>query len=391
MTRGDTTTAHSEAASPRGVGTPSPQARGATVTELPHAEAARSAPAAPAKKRSNRPLVLALVGVVALGLAGWKGWSYATVGRFLVSTDDAFVRADVSTIAAKATGHVTRVLVEDNARVAAGDVLAEIDDGDYRLAIAAASDRIATQDATIARIAAQSEAQQATIAQAEAQLASVRSDVERTESDFERAGALVKSNAGTQQRLDQAKADRDRTRAAVAVAEAGVAAAKGALAVFQAQIVEASRVRAELSTALDKAHRDLEFTQVRAPVDGVVGNRAVQVGQYVQPGTRLLALVPLDKVYIEANFKETQLARLKPGQPVEFTVDALGSRVIEGRLVSVAPGSGAQFSLLPPENATGNFTKIVQRVPVKIAVAPEVAREGVLRPGLSVAVDVVTR
>jgi membrane fusion protein (multidrug efflux system) len=364
------------------------------VAELPHTDktaTARSAVAPTAPRRSKKPLVFGLIGLLALGLAGTKGWSWVTVGRFVVSTDDAYVKADVSTIAARATGHVTRVLVEDNARVAAGDVLVEIDSGDYELAVAAARGRISTQDATIARIDAQARGQRAVIEQARAQLASVRSDVERTEADFERAGALVRANAGTQQRLDQAKADRDRTRAGVAVAEAGVSAAEGALAVFEAQMAEAVRTRAELETSLAKAQRDLEFTRVRAPVDGVVGNRAAQVGQFVQPGTRLLALVPLDRAYVEANFKETQLARLKPGQKVDLEVDALGGRVFEGRVLSVSPASGAQFSLLPPENATGNFTKIVQRVPVRIAVPAEVAREGLLRPGLSVVVDVDTR
>jgi membrane fusion protein (multidrug efflux system) len=364
------------------------------VAELPHVDktaTAQPAVAPTAPRRSKKPLVFGLIGLVALGLAGWKGWSWVTVGRFLVSTDDAYVKADVSTIAARATGHVTRVLVEDNARVAAGDVLVEIDSGDYELAVAAAAGRIATQDATIARIDAQAGAQRASIQQARAQLAAARSDVARTEADFERAEALLRTSAGTQQRLDQAKADRDRTRAAVAVAEAGVAAAEGSLAVFEAQMAEARQTRAELETSLAKARRDLEFTRVRAPVDGVVGNRAAQVGQFVQPGTRLLALVPLDRAYVEANFKETQLARLKPGQKVDLEVDALGGRVFEGRVMSVSPASGAQFSLLPPENATGNFTKIVQRVPVRIAVPAEVAREGVLRPGLSVIVDVDTR
>jgi membrane fusion protein (multidrug efflux system) len=373
----------------RSTDVPSAHGRKGGVTELPNADRVAAAPAVP--RRSTRPLVFGLIGLVALGLAGWKGWSWVTVGRFLVSTDDAYVKADVTNVAAETSGRVLAVGVADNGRVARGDVLVEIDPGTWQLAVDAATDRIATQDATIARIGAQVEAQRASIAQAEAQLASVRSDVERTEADFERAGALLKANAGTQQRLDQAKADRDRTRAAVAVAEAGVAAARGQLAVLEAQASEARHVRGELETALDKARRDLDFTRVRAPVDGVVGNRAVQVGQYVQPGTRLMALVPLDRAYVEANFKETQLAKLKPGQPVELRVDALDGRVVEGRVESLAPASGSQFSLLPPENATGNFTKIVQRVPVRISVPAAVAREGALRPGLSVVVDVDTR
>ena len=142
---------------------------------------------------------------------------------------------------------------------------------------------------------------------------------------------------------------------------------------------------------LDKAKRDLSFTVIRAPFDGVIGNKAVQPGQYVQPGTRLLALVPLQTAYVEANFKETQIFRLKPGQKVVIKPDAYGDRDVIGTVDSIAPASGAQFSLLPPENATGNFTKIVQRLPVRITVPPDVAREGILRPGLSVVVDVHTR
>ena len=172
---------------------------------------------------------------------------------------------------------------------------------------------------------------------------------------------------------------------------AAVSAARANLSVIGAQKIEAQRTRGELQTALDRAQRDLTFTEIRAPFDGVVGNRAIQPGLLVQPGTRLLALIPLQSAYVEANFKETQLARLKPGQKVHFTVDASGSRGFDGTVDSFAPASGSQYSLLPPENATGNFTKIVQRVPVRIRVPASIAAEGVLRPGLSVIVDVDTR
>ncbi len=357
----------------------------------PVAPPSTPAPEGGAAGGGRRRRILVGAGLVALLASGWFGIDWYTVGRFRVSTDDAYVKAETATIAARASGHVMRVAVGENASVRAGDLLVEIDSGDYRLAIAAAEGRIATQTATIARIAAQARAQTATIAQTEAQLAAARADVDRTEADFTRASDLVRTAAGTQKTLDQARADRDRTRAAVAVAEAGVAAARGALEVLTAQGREAEQTLAELKTALDKAIRDLDFTRVVAPFDGVVGNKAVQPGQLVQPGTRLLALVPLDTVYVEANFKETQLARLAAGQPVEVTLDALGSRRFEGRVASVAPASGAQFSLLPPENATGNFTKIVQRVPVRIALPREAAAEGVIRPGFSAVVSVDTR
>lgn len=355
------------------------------------AEPAAPVPPAKAGAGGAKRRVLLGLGAVALAAIVWFGGKWFLVGRFEVSTDDAYVKADTATIAARASGHIVKVAVVENQFVEAGALLAEIDPGDGRLSVAAAEGRIATQKATLDRISAQIGAQRAAIAQSEAQLASARSDVDRTEADLSRATDLVRTAAGTQKTLDQARADRDRTRAAVAVAEAGVAAARGAMGVLEAQRREAEAGLAELVVALDKAKRDLDFTRVVAPFAGVVGNKAVQLGQLVQPGTRLLALVPLDTVYVEANFKETQLVRLKAGQKVEVTIDALGSRRIEGRVASVAPASGAQFSLLPPENATGNFTKIVQRVPVRIALPREVAGEGVIRPGFSAVVTVDTR
>lgn len=369
------------------------------VSSAPSAPSPSSAPSsagprpvstAPAADGRKRRLLFGGAAIVAAA-AAWFGGNWLVFGRFQVSTDDAYVKADTATIAARASGHVVTVAVAENQFVKTGDLLAEIDPGDGRLSVAAAEGRIATQKATLARISAQIEAQRAAIAQSEAQLASAKSDVDRTEADLSRATDLVRTAAGTQKTLDQARADRDRTRAAVAVAEAGVAAARGAMGVLEAQRREADAGLSELVVALDKARRDLDFTRVLAPFDGVIGNKAVQLGQLVQPGTRLLALVPLDTVYVEANFKETQLTRMKPGQKVEVTIDALGSRRIEGRVASVAPATGAQFSLLPPENATGNFTKIVQRIPVRISLPREVAGESVIRPGFSAVVAVDTR
>ena len=342
-------------------------------------------------RRRRRGVVLPLLVLAALAGGGYEGYRWFTVGRFLVSTDDAYVKADTATIAAKVGGYVMTVPVVQNAHVTKGQVLATIDDGDYRNAVEAAEARIATQDATVARIGRQIGAQKAMIDQAKAQLDATRADATRTAVEYDRANRLMQSSFGTQQRLDQALADRDRGAATVASATAAVISAETATDVLKAQQVEASKVRAELVTTLDRVKRDLDFATVRAPFDGVIGNKAVQPGQYVQTGSRLLSLVPLDTVYVEANFKETQLDRLQPGQKVTIKPDALSSRAIEGTVESVAPASGAEFSMLPPENATGNFTKIVQRVPVRIKVPVEVAEEGALRPGLSVEVEVHTR
>jgi membrane fusion protein (multidrug efflux system) len=344
-------------------------------------------------KRSASRKRLTLLGVLLLiaGGAAYKGYDWYTRTRFIISTDDAYVKADMAVISAKAAGYVTSVGVTDNQVVKTGDLLVNIDSGDYKLAVDAARRKIETQNSTIERIAAQAAAQAPVIDQARAQLTSAEADAVRAAAEFERANNLLRTLNATPQRLEQARADRDRSAAAVLNARAAVSSAQGTLSVLQAQKIEAERTRSELQTALDRAERDLSFTEVKAPFDGVVGNKAVQPGQYVQTGTRLLALVPLDSAYVEANFKETQLGALRAGQRVSISVDAYSDKRIEGTVESFAPASGSQFSLLPPENATGNFTKIVQRVPVRIKVPPEVARAGILRPGLSVVVEVHTR
>jgi membrane fusion protein (multidrug efflux system) len=335
--------------------------------------------------------VLPLVIVAALGFGAKYGYDWYVTGRFIVSTDDAYVKADMSVVAAKVSGLVAAVPVVDNQHVVAGDVLVRIDDTDYRLAAASARNKLATQQATIARLAEQVNAQAPAIAQATAQLVANRADLARAEADYQRADSLARRDFGSKQQLDQARADRDRAQAAVTGGEAAIAAAKANLAVVKAQEGEAEHVLEELRTALTKAESDLAATVVRAPFAGIVGNRAAQPGQYIQPGTRLLALVPVERAYITANFKETQLADLKPGQKAHIAVDAMTGEGVEGTVESIAPASGSEFSLLPPENATGNFTKIVQRVPVRIAVPASFAASGKLRPGLSVVVEVDTR
>jgi membrane fusion protein (multidrug efflux system) len=349
------------------------------------------APTTAPPKGGRKRRVLLVIGLLALAGVGWKGWDWWTHGRFVVSTDDAYVKAETAIVAARTGGTIVATPFADGARVKAGDVLVEIDPVDTRLAVASAEARIATQTATIGRIAAQIAAAKAQIAQAEAQLVAARAAADNAEVEFDRATQLVAAAAGTRQKVDATRSARDQAKAAVAAAEAGVAAARGAAAVYEAQKTEAERQAGELAVTLDKAQREASFTRVIAPFDGVVGNRAAQVGALVQPGTRLLALVPLDRVYVEANFKETQLARIRPGQPATIEVDALGGATVEGRVVGVSPATGAQFSLLPPENATGNFTKIVQRVPVRIEVSGEAVTKGLLRAGLSVVADVDVR
>ena len=373
---GDETRA--ETATPRA---PAPAAPEPTVPALD---------AAPARKRPLKRVVLFAMLAAALGIGSSVGWQWWTVGRFFVATDDAYVQADISVLAAKVSGYLESVPVVNGVSVKKGDTIAKLDDGDYRLALQAARDKLATQESTIARIARQAEAAQAQVAQAAAQLDATRADAVRAEADFARS-MQMQADYVAKSRIDQTRADRDRTEASVKAMEAGLAAARANVDVLQAQKREAESVAAELRTAVDRARRDLDFSVIRAPFDGVVGNKAVEAGAYVAPGTRIAALVPLQSVHIDANFKETQVQRMRPGQPVTVTVDAYPDREIQGVVESFSPASGSVFSLLPPDNATGNFTKIVQRLPVRVRVPEAVAREGLLRPGLSAVVRVDTR
>src|SRR5499427_8743161 len=354
------------------------------------AGAAKSALAKP--RRSARKLTLAVsVAAIAIVAGSWYGAQWWTTGRFMVSTDDAYVRAHNTTLASKVSGYVASIPLEDNAQVHAGDVIATIDDGDYQLAVDAARDKAATQQATVDRFGQQIVAQQSNIDQAKAQLLSARAADKKNQLEFERQQALAARAYASHQALEQAEANRDQGTAAVQSAQSALDAASANLEVLKAQQREAMRTLDELKTALARAERDLSFSVIRAPVDGVFANRAVQTGDFMQTGQRLGSLVPLEEVYVDANFKETQLARLRPGQPVSVSVDALPGHEINGRIASLSPASGSVFSLLPPDNATGNFTKIVQRLPVRIRVPLGVAGERQLRPGMSVVVSVDTR
>jgi membrane fusion protein, multidrug efflux system len=370
----------------------STHARG-PAPSLPGSTEVQAAPIAKkAKKPPNRRRIgMAIVALLAVGGAGWYGYDYLTVGRFMVSTDDAYVQAYNTTLAAKVAGYLASVPVTDNTYVHVGDVIATIDDGDYRLAVDSAREKAATQEATIARMAHQITAQEAAVEQSRTQLVSAQAAATRTELELVRQNQLVARDASSRQLLEQAQANRDQAVAGVQGARAAIDSAAANVDVLKGQRQEAISTLNELKTALAKAERDLSFTVIHAPLDGVIGNRAVQTGDYVQTGQRLASLVPLDEVYVTANFKETQLAHLRPGQTVSIAVDALPEHSIQGTVESFSPASGSVFSLLPPDNATGNFTKIVQRLPVRIHVPADVAREGLLRPGMSVVVRVNTK
>jgi membrane fusion protein (multidrug efflux system) len=283
------------------------------------------------------------------------------------------------------------VPAKDNTPVKAGDPLVNLDDADYRNALAQANAKIATEQATIARLAQQITAGNAAVNSAKAQLASAQAAEDNAQADFDRVNALQAKAVASNASLDSAKAALAQSTAAVAAAQAGVTLAQANADVAVSAKTEAERTLDENRLAADQAQLNLDHAVVRAPFDGVVGNGAVQPGEYIQPGQRLLALVPLDQVYVVANFKETQVADIQPGMAATIKVDAYPGMPITGTVESVAPASGSVFSLLPPENATGNFTKIVQRVPVRVRIPQAVADRGIIRPGMSIVVSIDSR
>ena len=362
------------------------------VIEAPDVEtpAAPPAQASAARKPGKRRLVVIGIGALLALAAAAYGVNYILVGRFYVSTDDAYVRANNTTLGARVSGHIATILPRDNAVVHTGDVMFRIDDGDYRIAVDAARTKIATQQATIERIGRQATAMESAVAQAGAQLVSAEADQKRAELDFDRQQALNAKGFASHATFEVSEAGRDQGAAGVKAAQAAFDAARDNVEVTRAQQAEARAQLAELQTSLAKAERDLEFTSVRAPVDGTFSNRLVSTGDFVVVGQRLGNVVPLDDVFIDANFKETQLKRIRPGQPVTISVDAYGHRKFAGVVDSISPAAGSVFTLLPPDNATGNFTKIVQRLPVRVRVPKEVARQNLLRAGMSVYATVDT-
>jgi membrane fusion protein, multidrug efflux system len=367
--------------------------RPAEVPERP-AIAKPAAPEAPAAsvapKPGKRKFVLIGVGLLIALAAASYGAYYVVVGRFHVSTDDAYVRANNTMLGARVSGHIEAIFPGDNALVHTGEVIFKIDDGDYRIAVNAARTRIETQQATIDRIGRQVTAQESAVEQAKAQLASAEAGLKRANLDYDRQQTLSTKGFATHATFEQSEAGRDQGLAGVKAAQAAYDAARDNVEVTRAQQAEARAQLAELQTSLAKAERDLDFTSVRAPVDGTFSNRLVNTGDFIVVGQRLGNVVPLNDVFIDANFKETQLKRIRPGQPVTISVDAYGHRKFAGVVESISPAAGSVFTLLPPDNATGNFTKIVQRLPVRIRVPKDVAKQNLLRAGMSVYATVDT-
>jgi membrane fusion protein (multidrug efflux system) len=345
-----------------------------------------------------RPSLKTLVKVMlggAIALAGlWYGGGYAWYwwrdGRFLETTDNAYVRADVTLVASKIAGYVVSTEVEDNQPVRAGQVLFRIDDADYRARVEQARADVETRQAALDTAKSQEQLQTSVIAQVEAEVRSASADNERTRADLDRYTQLVAREVASTQRYESAKADAAKSAAALTASQARLVAERDRVKLLASQEAGARATLDQARATLKLVEIDLANTVVRAAISGTVGNWQVRVGRYLQPGMQLLAIVPVADAYVIANYKETQLDHIRVGQRVEMEVDSYPGRTVFGRVSSLSPASGAQFALLPPDNATGNFTKVVQRIPVKIAIDHDkLAVE--LRPGMSVIAKVDTR
>ena len=365
---------------------------GADVASEADAQAGADAPKKEGKppSRARKALPLALLAAI-VGLGAWYGYGWWTDGRFQISTDDAYVDARVATIAPRVAGYVEAIPVSENASVSAGDPLIVIENGDYADALKTAEAQLTAQRAAVVSADRQIEAARASVLQAEARRESAVAVRDQAEADFARYGQLAQTSIVSGQKLEAARSTAATAEATLHEMDAGIVSAHAQLAVVEAKRAEAVAAVLGLEATRDHARRTLEAATIRAPFAGVVGNLSAAVGDYVTPGKRLLAVAPLEEVYVEANFKETQLDGIVPGASASLKVDAYPDLDIEGRVESIAPASGSIFSLLPPENATGNFTKVVQRVPVIISVPDEIAKQRLLRPGMSVVVSVDTR
>jgi membrane fusion protein (multidrug efflux system) len=334
----------------------------------------------------------ALALAVALGIAGAAdfGYDYLTHGRYLETTDDAYVKADSTIISPKVSGYIAQVLVGDNEKVKAGQLLAVIDDRDFRTALDQANADVAASEAAVRNLDAQITLQQPVIEQGTADIAAAEANLKFAQEEQQRYDGLMKTGSGTIQRAQQTDAALREKVAQLQHGKSGLLAAQRKVDVLTTDRAKAVAQLDHARAVAQQAELNLSYTKISAPVDGTVGARSLRVGQFVQAGTQLMAVVPLEAVYVVANFKETQLTHVRDGQPVEIRIDGFHETRLRGHVDSLSPASGLEFALLPPDNATGNFTKIVQRVPVKI-VLDDHTLSGLLRPGMSAEPTVDTK
>jgi membrane fusion protein (multidrug efflux system) len=347
-----------------------------------------SAPAQKALQSRNAwrrlaiPLFAVLAALLFIGLATlrWDAW----VGESdLQTTNDAYVRAETTRLASRVAGEVRTVAMKDFQRVKSGDLLIEIDPADYEAQVAQADAGVVGAKAALDNLDNQVELQYATIAQAEAQRVSALAREVEARQEQERQQSLTQTEAGTRQKLEQAVADYAKAQADVRASQAVIAAQRHQLEVLAGTKKQRTADLLGAQATLAAAKLRLGYTKIVAPFDGVVGERQVQPGDYVNIGSSLINIVPLPNVYVIANYKETQLTRVKPGQPVEVTIDTFPDQTLRGQVERVSPASGSQFALLPPDNATGNFTKVVQRIPVRIVLDKGQPLLERLLPGMS--------
>jgi membrane fusion protein, multidrug efflux system len=332
-------------------------------------------------------VLLAAGVVVVLFATQWDRWVGLAVRQV---TDDAYVRGDITPLSAQIEGYVRRVPVDDFRRVKGGELLVEIEDDDYRARVAQAEADLLGAQAAIENLKARKQAQHAQVAEAEDAIKATQADVERTRLEDARQRTLLATTFGTRQQVEQADAAAQRFAATLARDQAELDAQRRQLAVLDTQEAQLRADAKAKQAALDLAKINLGYTRITAPVGGEVSERNVRAGQYVHAGSQVITVVPLDNVWVVANYKETQLTHVAIGQRAEIRVDTFPGIVINAMVDSIAPASGAQFSLLPPDNATGNFTKVVQRIPVKLRIAPNNPLSGNLRPGMSVIATILT-
>lgn len=353
----------------------------------------RAAASPMGRLRRSRELLLRLAVILAAGLivvlfaTQWDRWVGGSIRQV---TDDAYVRGDITPLSAKVEGYVRRVAVDDFQRVKQGDPLITIEDDDYRAKVAQAEADLLGAQAAIDNLKARKETQHAQVAEAETVITATQADVERTRLEALRQRELVATTFGTRQKFEQADADEKRFAATLARNRAELDAQRRQLAVLDTQELQLRADAKAKQAALDLAKINLGYTRIVAPVDGMVSERGVRDGQYAHAGTQVISVVPLDNVWVVANYKETQLTHVAIGQRAEIRVDTFPGTMIKATVDSIAPASGSQFSLLPPDNATGNFTKVVQRIPVKLRIGPDNPLAGHLLPGMSVEATILT-
>jgi membrane fusion protein (multidrug efflux system) len=343
------------------------------------------------KALSPKRLALAGVALAVLAGVGWYGHDWWITGRFIESTDDAYVGGNITAIAPHVGGFIAEVLVTDNQLVKAGQVLVRLDQRDFKAALDHAAAAVDARLASLAALRAHYVLQQSTIRQQEADLAAKAAQLTFATQDASRYHSLAQTSAGSVQDAQRSASLEQQAKSTLLAGAAALEASRQQLKVLEAQIAEADASQAQARSDLETARLNLGYTEIRAPIDGYVGNRAAQVGAFVGAGAYLISVIPSDGLWVDANFKEDQLTHMTAGDAATVVADVLPGHAFRGHVVSLAPGTGAVFSVIPAENATGNFTKIVQRVPVRVALDAGDSALTMLRPGLSTTAGVDTR